>query len=262
MADKTPTLAELRTRIDEIDNELARLIDARCEATHQVTLAKRAEGAGGFGLRPARESQIMRRLLALPRRAASKALIVRLWREIMGDSLYNQGSFHLTVWGRDKAKMAELARMRFSGAPWLDHADEPEHALARVRGGNAIAVMQLSRENPWFGRLLVEPKLSAFAVLPCLTQWGSPQALAIAEVPPEPSGDGDETLWVTDSQKSNYEIEEAFSNDGVAARIIMDAGGLKLFGLAGFFEANDERLARGPGRMTGRIGVAAAPFDY
>lgn len=262
MADKTPTLAELRVRIDEIDTELVRLIDARFEATHQVTEAKRAEGASGFGLRPAREAQIMRRLLALPRKAVSKAMIVRLWREIIGESLYNQGAFYLTVWGRDRPKMAELARQRFSDAPWLDYADEPEQAIARVRGGNAVAVLQLTRENPWFGRLLVEPKLSAFAVLPCLTQWGSPQALAIAEVAPEPSGDGDETLWVTDSPKSSYEIEEAFSNDGIAARILMDSGGLKLFGLAGFYQPNDERLARGPGRLTGVIGVAAAPFDY
>jgi len=152
--------------------------------------------------------------------------------------------------------------MRFSGAPWMDFADQPEEALARARGGAAVAVIQLTRDSPWFGRLLIEPKLSAFAVLPCLSQWGMPAALAIAETTPEPAGEGDETLWVTDSPKSSYEIEQALSVDGVAARMIVDASGLKLFALAGFYQANDVRLARGPGRMTGVIGVAPAPFDY
>jgi hypothetical protein len=56
-------------------------------------------------------------------------------------------------------------------------------------------------------------------------------------------------------------IEDALSKDGVAAELVTEAGGLKLFALAGYYQANDERLARAPGRLSGVIGAAPAPFD-
>ena len=86
-------------------------------------------------------------------------------------------------------------------------------------------------------------------------------AVAVAPVELEPSGPDDETLWVTDASDRAHEIELGFSRDGVAARLLVEAGGLKLFALSGFFMADDERLKRAPGRLTGVIGVAPAPFD-
>ena len=56
-------------------------------------------------------------------------------------------------------------------------------------------------------------------------------------------------------------VEEALSRDGVAADLAAEAGGLKLFVLAGFYQGDDERLARAPGRLTGVIGAAPAPLD-
>ncbi len=35
----------------------------------------------------------------------------------------------------------------------------------------------------------------------------------------------------------------------------------KLFALAGFYMANDERLSRAPGRLTGVVGVVPVAFD-
>ena len=56
-------------------------------------------------------------------------------------------------------------------------------------------------------------------------------------------------------------IEEALGRDGVAASLLADVGGLKLFALAGFYMDGDERLARAPGSLTGVIGAAPSPFD-
>jgi hypothetical protein len=99
-----------------------------------------------------------------------------------------------------------------------------------------------------------------FAALPCLAAWGPTGALAVAEVEVEPTG-GDETFWVTDAARPAASIEEALGRDGVAARLLAEAGGLKLFGLAGFYMDGDERLSRAPGSLTGVIGAAPAPFD-
>ena len=40
-----------------------------------------------------------------------------------------------------------------------------------------------------------------------------------------------------------------------------EAGGLKLFALAGFYQRDDARLARAPGKLSGVIGAAPAPLD-
>ena len=47
----------------------------------------------------------------------------------------------------------------------------------------------------------------------------------------------------------------------MAGDLIAEAGGLKLFALMGFYQPDDARLARAPGRLTGVIGAAPAPLD-
>jgi chorismate mutase len=260
---KPTTLEDIRARIDATDTELLRLLDQRAQISAEVAAAKAAMGQGNkFALRPARESQVMRRLLSLPRQAASKGLVSRVWREIIGESLYSQTPFHIAAWGgKIPARVTEVARQRFGQAPALIMVDDPDQAISTAKATNGVAVLAMDRNSYWWAKLLLDPTMTVFAVLPDLTAWGTPSALAVAEVALEPSGEGDETLWVTDSAKPSYEIEIAFSQDGVAARLLSEAGGMKLFALSGFYMRNDERLARAPGRLTGVIGVAPAPFD-
>ncbi len=51
-------------------------------------------------------------------------------------------------------------------------------------------------------------------------------------------------------------IEAALGEAGFAADLLAEAGGLKLFALAGYVQADDGRLARAPGRLSGVIGAA------
>jgi len=255
-------LEEIRRRIDAIDAELLRLVDERAGLAARVAEAKIAAGEGGrFGLRPAREALLLRRLLRAPRQAAGAPLTVRLWRELISDSLSKQGPFHLSVWGGgDPARTVELARTQFGAAPPLRRAAKPEEALEAAKSLGGVAVLALGGEAVWWGRLLAEPSLSVFAALPCLAAWGPTGALAVAQVATEPSGD-DETFWVTDASQPAAAIIEALSRDGVAATLLTQAGGLKLFILAGFYQRDDARLARAPGRLSGVIGASARPFD-
>src|SRR5271170_5474264 len=260
----TPTpLEAARARIDEIDAELLRLINERAAMPAVIAAAKAAEGAAqkGLGLRPAREAQLLRKLLALPHASASPALLVRIWRELMGDSLCKQGPFRLAAWGgRDPARVAELARFRFGAAPPLVMVAKPEDALKAAKTEGTVAILPLDPGALWWGRLLAEPTLRVFAVLPCLTAWGTPGALAVAAVEVEPSG-GDQTFWITDAPGPTAAIETAFGELGVAGDLMIEAGGLKLFSLAGYLQSDDERLARAPGRLKGVVGAAPLPFD-
>ena len=262
MADARSSLADVRARIDEVDAAILALVDERARLASDVAAAKAAEGnAGKFGLRPAREAQVLRKLLAKPRTSASISLIVRIWREMMAESLALQGPFLISAWGgHDPARIRELARLRFGAAPSLMVVQTAEDAIAAARALGGVGVLALSKDSAWWGRLLAEPKVRVFAALPCLNAWGSMSALAVADAPIEPSG-CDETFWVTDHGGSSPQIIQALAKDGVAASHVQTAGGLKLFKLAGFYEATDERLKRAPGKLSGVIGAAPTPLD-
>lgn len=257
-----PSLDAVRERIDALDAELLRLVDERASLARIVAAAKQAAGDGGkFGLRPAREAAILRRLIGAERAAASPGLVVRIWRELIGDSLAGQGPFHLAVWGgKDPGRAVELARHRFGAAPPLVQAARAEDAVAAARTPGGVGVCALTTDSAWWGRLLVEPTIRVFAALPCLDAWGPMSALCVAAVDVEPTGD-DRTFWVTDAPGPARAIEEALSRDGVAGELAAEAGGLKLFVLAGFYQTDDARLARAPGRLSGVIGAAPAPLD-
>jgi chorismate mutase len=258
----TPSLEDVRLRIDAIDADLLRLVDERAGLASVVRAAKAAAGDDGrLGLRPGREAVLLRTLLAAPRGSATPSLVVRIWRELIGASLAVQGPFHISVWGGgDPVRVNELARNRFGAAPAFSAAAKPEDAIAAAKTSWGVGVAALTPDNAWWGRLLAEPKLKVFAALPCLAAWGPLSALAVAEVEVEPTGD-DRTFWVTDAAQSSAAIEEALSRDGVAATPLVEAGGLKLFLLAGFYQGDDPRLARAPGRLSGVIGAAPAPLD-
>jgi chorismate mutase len=260
----TTSLEAVRARIDAVDDALLRLLDERAALAAEVAAAKKAAANGGgaaFGLRPARETQVLRRLLARPHPGASTALVVRLWRELMGESLAAQGPFSITAFaGRDPARMAELARLRFGAAPPLTFVDKPEEAIAAARKLGGVGLLPLDAGAASWGRLLVEPGLRCFAVLPCLATWGAPAALAIAAVDVEPSG-ADQTLWITDAVQKSPAITDHLSRQGLAAELLREAGGLKLFTLAGYVQPEDARLEGAPGRISGVIGAAPTPFD-
>ena len=258
----SPSLEAVRQRIDALDSELLRLVDERAALARVVAEAKRAAGDGDrFGLRPAREAAILRRLIGSARHAASPSLIVRIWRELIGDSLASQGPFNITVWGgKDPGRAVELARHRFGAAPPLVQVGRPEDALKPARAQGGVAVCALTADSAWWGRLLAEPKLKVFASLPCLAAWGPVSALAVAAIEVEPTGE-DVTFWVTDAAEPAVAVEGALSRDGVAAELVVEAGGLKLFGLAGFYQADDARLVRAPGRLSGVIGAAPGLLD-
>lgn len=255
-----PDLSSVRARIDALDAKLLKLIDERAAMARDVIAAKGEDR--GLPIRTDRESAVLRGLLAQPRSAAGARLVITIWRELMGENLALQDpALHLAVWGgRDPAHVGELARIRFGAAFPMDPMATPEDALAAARRRSGIAVLALDHGHSWWGKLLAEPRLKVFAALPDLSTDGPLSALAVGDIDIEPTG-SDETFWVTDSARNDLAIEDSLSNLGLAARPIASGGGLKLFGLAGYVQRNDERLARAPGGLTGVIGAAPQPFD-
>ncbi|WP_439470817.1 hypothetical protein [Brevundimonas sp.] len=132
-------------------------------------------------------------------------------------------------------------------------AAKPEAALKAVRDG-ARALMDLTPSNAWFGRLLAEPALRVIAALPDHGA-GVPRSLLVQKTQPGPTGH-DRTFWATDSSLPNSRILDALADAGLAATPLIEAGGLKLFVLAGYVQAEDGRLNGAPGTLSGVIGAA------
>lgn len=129
---------------------------------------------------------------------------------------------------------------------------DTETALRSVDGG-ARAVLDLAG-RPWWGRLLARPDLRIVAALPD-DRLSRPQAFVVARETTGPTGD-DRSFWVTDSGWSDSRITEALSDTGLAAEPLAASGGLKLFLLAGYVQAEDGRLHGAPGSLSGVIGAA------
>jgi chorismate mutase len=258
---ETVSLDEVRTRIDAIDDQVLRLVAERAAMASSVAKAKRGRGELSFGLRPAREAQILQRLLIAKDPSVSTEVVIALWRQIMADSLSRQGAFHISLWGgANLVRTVELARIRFGAAVAIRGAARPDDAISAAKTLGGVGVLALASPAAWWAKLLAEPKLNVFAALPCLRRWGPATALAVAQVEVEPSG-RDETFWVTDAPQQASVLIEHLGTIGLAAELLGDAGGVKLFSLAGYVQREDERLKLAPGKLKGVIGAASLPFD-
>lgn len=82
-------LAEVRGRIDAIDNQIQDLIGARARLMQQVGASKKAAGVAEF-YRPEREAQVLRKVIERNSGPLSNAEMVRLFREIMSACLAQQ----------------------------------------------------------------------------------------------------------------------------------------------------------------------------
>ncbi|HYC99238.1 hypothetical protein [Brevundimonas sp.] len=215
---------------------------ARLAQDRALVEAVRARMAGGPRATPDADAIALREVL----KDLSPSEVAAV-RSVLGRIDAAHGA-PLIVWGPASQVLAAdryglVARM----------AAKPEAALAAARDG-ARAVMDLTPASAWWGRLLAEPELCVTAALPDHGA-GQPRALMVERGPSGPTGD-DRTFWVTDSPLSADRIVAALGAAGLAASPLIEAGGLKLFALAGYVQARDGRLGDAPGSLKGVIGAA------
>lgn len=215
---------------------------ARLALDEAVVRAVRARLAGGPRATPDAEALALREVLKGLSPAEAAAV-----RAVLGRIDAGHGA-PLIVWGPASQVIAAdryglTARM----------AGTPEAALKAVRGGGR-ALMDLTAASAWWGRLLAEPELRVVAALPD-SRTTHPRALMVQRAAPGPTGD-DRTFWTTDSALSAARIVTALGRSGLAASPLIEAGGLKLFALAGYVQPQDGRLDDAPGDLRGVIGAA------
>ena len=195
------SLATLRAELDRLDDQLHDTLMRRAEVVEKVAALK-----GGVALRPGREAEIIRRLLARHRGALPPRTIVRIWRELLAGTTAMQGKLLVTVCDTDPANAFALAAREHFGAltPLRVHRS-PAQAIAEVSSGVATAaVLPMPTDGEpasaawWMGLLhRDDPRIHVIGLLPFWVPRpeGAPhvQALIAAAVPPDPT-DADRSL--------------------------------------------------------------------
>ncbi|MDP2620898.1 MAG: chorismate mutase [Hyphomicrobiales bacterium] len=254
MSEKGIGIADIRRKIDAMDDEIHRLLMQRGELIDMLQRAKGVGEPGGtMAMRPAREAEMLRRLVADHAGDFPIASLERIWREIIGSFTQLQAPFRVLMTGADEAVLAEYGRHYFSVTTPISTVPDADAALAAIAEDAGVIGVIVDDDDhltgsgrPWWATLALDRDHPARAVAryPFLKMRGSdavPQrpALILSRAPVEPSGE-DVTLAAVpikpglDDRAARTAIELAF----VEAHL----GGLSLR-LADSFDGSDGGLA-------------------
>lgn len=198
----TDGLAAIRAEIDRLDDAIHDLLLAR------AALVERLAASGvkrGTPFRPAREAEILRRLLARHRGPLSRATLVGIWRELLVGMTSIQAPFSVVVWSPSPGSgHIALAREHFGTAVPVRWVRSTAQVLRAVASGEvSVGVLPMPENGvnaedgvePWWVSLMrgEGAGLAVVARLPfvSLRPDGAPDisALVVATVSPEGSGE-------------------------------------------------------------------------
>jgi chorismate mutase / prephenate dehydratase len=209
MPDPHWTLDDLRREIDEIDDEMHDLLMRRTKVVDAIGALKKSDGVPA--IRPGREATILRRLIARHEGKFSRALVVRIWREILSGTTRLQVDFAVAVHVPESAPgLWDLARDHFgSCTPMTAFSTASQVLRAVTEGGASVGVLPLPQDgdsDPWWPHLVSadvqRPRVIArlpFAS-PGNARAGGLDALAIGRGEPEPTG-ADRSMLVIDTNR-------------------------------------------------------------
>jgi chorismate mutase-like protein len=222
MDQPAPTLDELRRRLDTLDDRIHDLIMERAAVVERIAAFKQSTGQPG--LRPGREAQILRRLVARHRGKLPRQTLVRLWRELLGGTLSMQGKFVVAVAVPEaRPGFWDIARDHFGGYVTMMPLRSSAEVVSAVGDGRAsIGVLPMPsghESEPWWPAL-AGPRDQGPRVLARLpfagignARDGGGDALVIGKAEPDATG-ADRTMLVIDAaaEMSRARLSAAFES--------------------------------------------------
>jgi len=150
-------LADLRRRLDEIDDKLHDLLIRRAEIVGAVAASKREGKLPAF--QPGREAEIIRRLVGRHHGAFPVATLVRMWREMLSATVRLQSAFAVAVFAPIEAQgFWDLARDHYgSHTPMAAYRSIGQVIRAVTEGQASLGVLPMPQEgelDPWWRHLL------------------------------------------------------------------------------------------------------------
>jgi chorismate mutase / prephenate dehydratase len=164
-------LKGLRRRLDEIDDRLQDLLIDRAEIVSLVAATKKGGNQPAF--QPAREAEIIRRLVGRHHGSFPVASLVRMWREMLAATVKLQSPFSVAVFApAGRQGVWDLARDHYGSNTPMAAYDAAGPLIRGVsRGENTVGVLpmpQPGEPDPWWPQLLstTEAALRVIARLP------------------------------------------------------------------------------------------------
>jgi chorismate mutase len=188
------TLALVRQEIDSVDDGILELLARRFELVEQVKALKQSRtDEPQIPLRPAREAEVLRRLVKKGElRGVHADLLVRLWPAIFCDASLRQGPLSLHVTGA----IFQSQALRFVLRDYFPFVAVQEHDVVAdvmktvLSASSEIAAVE--PEGDWARSLPGTPAV-VIAALPFLSKQSMPRLLVIGQNQSQATGD-DETL--------------------------------------------------------------------
>jgi len=275
------SLEDLRRSIDQLDDALQDVLIRRAEIVAAIGRVKQADALPP--LRPGREAQILRRLVARHRGPFPKPVLVRLWRELLSGMTAIQAEISVAVYApANSAAFWDLARDHYGSHIALSGLRSTGEVIGAVRDGRAtLGVLPVpgqgapgAEAESWW-RLLVPgdiPKPRVVARLPFGARGNARKeggdALVISRIEPEASG-ADRSLFVVETGEdlSRSRAVEALAGAGLAATLLADVkvagqSGAQLIEIEGWFAAGDARLEAALASLGSRVRHVAALGHY
>lgn len=184
-SDPPLSLADLRAEIDRIDEAMHRLLMERSEIIDRLVQVKRAAGAeGGSAFRPAREADMMRRLVERHHGLLPLDTVESIWRVIIATFTYVQApySVHADLAVGEPA-MRDSARFHFGfTVPFVPHMGA-RGVIDAVAGSNGdlglLAAASPSGGDPWWTALEDHGAPKIIARLPFVERADHPAGLPV-----------------------------------------------------------------------------------
>ena len=179
----TPSLADLRREIDRIDADMHALLIERGEIIDRLIAVKKTEETGS-AFRPAREAEMMRRLVQRHHGSLPLDTAESIWRVIISTFTYVQAPFsvHADLSGGD-ASMRDSARFHFGfTVPFVPHmgAATVVEAVTESKGDlGLVPAFAIAGSGPWWTALEFESAPKIIARLPFVERADHPAALPV-----------------------------------------------------------------------------------
>jgi chorismate mutase len=240
--DREAQITAARAEIDQIDMQILAAIGRRMALADVVAAAK---DAAESPLRPAREVQLLRRLIEKPPPGMEREVVLLIWRALIGANLRRQRPLEVVIaGGLDAVRQFDAARAHFGPTIKISREPDVRTALIKIAESRDIAGMVpwpgAAGPGAWWG-MMSESRFHGVmvgAALPMMAQ--EPEfALVASGLRLAPAGE-DRTLLVGFDQR--FRLTRALSEAGLTGReTARGANHAVLVTVDGFLAANDPR---------------------
>jgi chorismate mutase len=183
MTDRPPTLAELRRDIDRIDEAMHRLLLERGEIIGRLIAVKRTAESGS-AFRPAREADMMRRLVERHSGILPLDTAESIWRVIIATFTYVQAPFRVHAdFSAGEPAMRDCERFHFGfTVPLLGHMGAAGVVAAVAAAPHDLGLVPVGASaagTVWWAALEAEGAPKIIARLPFVERPDHPAGLPV-----------------------------------------------------------------------------------